>query len=252
MRTPLIAGNWKMHKTIPEAVRFVESLVPHIKKTTSRVWIAPPFTALHAAAEAAKGAPLQVGAQNFHPSAEGAFTGEISARMLLDVGASFVIIGHSERRQIFHETGAEIRKKVESSIQAGLIPLLCIGETAQEREWGHTHQVLSRQLEEALHGLEAETLKTLVLAYEPVWAIGTGLTATAELAQDVHQWIRSTFSRLYGESFAQQLTILYGGSVKPSNIAQLMAEPDIDGALIGGAALDVDSFAQMIQLGKKT
>lgn len=249
MRAPLIAGNWKMHKTIAEAQQFVRTLLPQIEATTSRVWIAPPFTALNACALAAEGSSVKIGGQNLHASHEGAFTGEISGRMLHDAGASFALIGHSERRQHFHEKGEEIHKKLQAALHSKLTPLLCIGETAEEREWGHTNQVLTRQIEEALHGIEAESL---VVAYEPVWAIGTGKTATPQMAQEVHHWIRETFSRLFGAPFAKQLTILYGGSVKPNNIAELMHEPDIDGALIGGAALDVDSFVQMVKLGKKS
>lgn len=252
MRTPLIAGNWKMHKTIAEAVHFVRALLPRIQTTSSRVWIAPPFTALHACAQAASGSKLKLGGQNLHESEFGAFTGEISGPLLVDAGASFVLIGHSERRQLFHETGALIRRKVERALLSGLVPLLCIGETAEERQKGHTNQVLTRQLEEALQGIEVERLKNLVVAYEPVWAIGTGQTATPELAQMAHQWIRKSISETFGHSFANQLTLLYGGSVKPANIAQLMHQIDIDGALIGGASLELEAFIQMIQEGKKS
>lgn len=250
MRSPLIAGNWKMHKTIAEAVSFVQGLLPRIQTISSRVWIAPPFTAVHACAQAAKG-PLKIGGQNLHESESGAFTGEISGSMLVDAGASFVLIGHSERRQLFHEGGALIQRKVERALHSKLIPLLCIGETAEERQKGHTHQVLTRQLDEALKGIPVDRLSNLVIAYEPVWAIGTGQTATPELAQMAHHEIRKSLAHTFGASFANQLTLLYGGSVKPNNIAELMKQPDIDGALIGGASLELDSFVQMIQLGKK-
>ncbi len=250
MRTPLIVGNWKMHKTISESVDFVRKLTLHIREFSTRVWIAPPFTALQASAEAAKGSPLKIGAQNLHASEEGAFTGEISAKMILDAGASFVLIGHSERRLLFHETDATIRKKLERALFSGLIPLLCIGETMQERTKGHTLQVLTQQIEEVLGGIDAEKLEKLVIAYEPVWAIGTGETATPKIAEETHQWIRGILKGMFGDLFAKEMALLYGGSVKLENISELINQVNIDGVLVGGASLDLHTFVQMIQLGK--
>lgn len=249
MRETLIAGNWKMHKTLPEAIQFVEKILPGLRTDAITAWIAPPFTALHACSQAARGSALKIGGQNLSEHESGAFTGEISGKMLADAGASFVIIGHSERRQLFHETGAQIATKLTRALDAGLVPILCIGETAEERQWGHTHQVLARQLEEALHATAPARLFQLVVAYEPVWAIGTGQTATPEIAQEAHHWIRGVLGRLLGGPLSDSLRLLYGGSVKPSNIGELLRQPDIDGALVGGASLEVDSFLQLIHFG---
>lgn len=250
MRTPLIAGNWKMHKTISESVDFVRKLIPFMRESPVRVWIAPPFTALQAAAEAAKGSSLQIGAQNLHANEEGAFTGEISAKMILDAGASFVLIGHSERRLLFHETDAGIRKKLERALLAGLIPLLCVGETLEERTQGNTKKILTTQIEKALGGIMLEKLEKLVIAYEPVWAIGTGETATPRIAEESHQWVREILTGMFGNSFSKEISIIYGGSAKPENISDLINQEDIDGVLVGGASLNLDSFIQMIHLGK--
>lgn len=250
MRVPLIAGNWKMHKTTQEAVQFVQALLPYLAK--NRVWIAPPFTALYACTQAAKGSALQIGGQNLNENEAGAFTGEISGRMLIDVGASFVIIGHSERRHVFHETDLVIRKKIDRAFLSGLIPLLCIGETAEEHRKKNTQEVLNRQLDTALQGVSHQQMHQLIIAYEPVWAIGSGQSATPQLAQEMHQWIRHYLGKHFDPSMANQVTLLYGGSVNPANLADLLAQPDIDGVLVGGASLDAPTFIQMIQMGNKT
>jgi len=226
-RIPIIAANWKMYKTGSEAKQFIEQLKS--LHPTAQVWIAPPFTALSTVA--ALNSSFVIGAQNMHEAEEGAFTGEISARMLKEAGAKFVILGHSERRRLFHETDGTIHLKVKRAIEHGLIPLLCIGETAEERETGKTEEVLARQLKVALKDISAEKL---VVAYEPVWAIGTGKTATPEMAEAAHQFCRSFVS--------DKTPILYGGSVTPETAPELFKQPNIDGALVGGASLDAQKF----------
>ncbi len=248
MRATLIAGNWKMYKTISDTLSFIKTLLPSLEGIKTRVWIAPPFTALHSAAEASRSSSLKIGGQNLHTQAEGAFTGEISGRMLKEAGASFVLIGHSERRAQFHESASMIRSKVERALEAELSPLLCIGETAEQREQGYTEKILSAQIKEALKDLDAEALHNLVIAYEPVWAIGTGQTATPSLAQEAHLWVRQIVASLLGQEFANKLTLLYGGSVKADNLAALLKEKDIDGALVGGAALQLETFVQLVKL----
>lgn len=245
-RVPLIAGNWKMHKTAREAVDFIDELSPLIASAQRRVYLAPSFTALEAACDAAKGTKIQIGAQNMHPCIDGAYTGEVSAQMLLAAGASFVILGHSERRIHCGETNALINSKIKRALAAGLIPLLCIGETLEEREKGETRSVLCRQLQECLHEVLTPSLASIIVAYEPIWAIGTGKAATPQLAQQAHQFCRQFVEERWGKRTAQELYLLYGGSVKPDNIAALMAEVDIDGVLVGGAALEVDSFAKLV------
>ncbi|MGD9367643.1 MAG: triose-phosphate isomerase [Desulfobacteraceae bacterium] len=246
-RRPLISGNWKMFKTGEEAVEFVQSLKPSaVGVTDVDIMIATPFTALPLVSKAIEGTPIGLGAQNMHWEREGAFTGEISARMLKSAGCRYVIIGHSERRQYFGETDRDINRKVDSAAKAGLIPVFCIGETEAQREAGETFSVLDKQLKNGLEGLFSENLKSLVVAYEPVWAIGTGKTATKEQAQEVHAFIREWFAKTYDPEFAQGLRILYGGSVKPSNVKDLMAMADIDGALVGGASLEPDSFGRLV------
>lgn len=231
----IIAGNWKMYKTIGEATQFLKTLIPLSSNASATVMIAPPFTAIAECSKIVRGTQIQIGAQNMSDSKEGPFTGEISARMLKDAGASFVILGHSERRQIFGETDALINRKLARAIADGLPAILCVGETQQERDQGRSETVLKRQLDACLKGLAPENL---MIAYEPVWAIGTGKTATPEMAQEMHEKIRAHV----GEKFP----ILYGGSVKPENIESLLIQPDIDGALIGGASLDVEAFAKMV------
>lgn len=252
MRIPIIAGNWKMYKTIPEALQFIETLKPLVQGGAAHAFLAVPFTAITACAEAARKSPIRIGAQNMHDAEEGAFTGEISARMLKDAGATFVLLGHSERRHVFGETNEKIHHKLRRALHSHLTPVLCIGETAQERSENRSDEVIKEQLTSALQGLTANELAPLIIAYEPVWAIGTGLVATPEMAEEAHLFIRRFIAGNWGSELANRLCILYGGSVKPNNIAGLLHQPDIDGALIGGASLDVASFAQMISLGKKS
>lgn len=245
-RVPLIAGNWKMYKTDAEARAFISALIPQIASAKRRVFIAAPFTALTGAADAAKGTQVSVGAQNMHDQVEGAFTGEISAGMLKSCGASFVILGHSERRQHFAETNSFIHRKLVRALSEGLTPILCIGESLHERESGKCDEVLKLQLEECLQKLTVSQVTQCVIAYEPVWAIGTGKAATPEIAQEVHQMIREWLEMRFGRECSLKMCLLYGGSVKPDNIAELMQQTDIDGVLVGGAALDVNSFAQIV------
>jgi triosephosphate isomerase (TIM) len=246
-RIPLIAGNWKMYKTGSEARAFVHALSGAISASETRVYLAVPFTAIEQAAEAARGGRIIIGAQNMHDQMEGTFTGEVSARMLKAAGAQFVILGHSERRQHFGETNAFINRKLHRALEEGLVPILCIGETLNEREQQITQRVLSKQLEESLHGLDAHQIAQLIIAYEPIWAIGTGMTATPLIAQETHHAIRQFIKHSCGNKASEDICLLYGGSVKPDNIAELMKEPDIDGALVGGASLDAASFAHIIQ-----
>ncbi len=250
-RKPLIAGNWKMHKTVNETLAYIEAFKPLVADVSDRdVMIAPPFIALDAAEKALEGSNVALGAQNCHWKDEGAFTGEISPRMLADIGVTYVIVGHSERRHIFGETDEMIRQKIEAVLKHEMIPILCIGETLEEREAGKTLAVLERQLKEGLKGFSAGELKDLVVAYEPVWAIGTGKTATPEQAQEAHAFVRKLLSEMFDEAFAEKTRILYGGSVKPENIVGLMARPDIDGALVGGASLNPDTFARIVRFGR--
>ncbi len=245
-RIPLIAGNWKMYKTAAEARAFMAALVPEIAATERRVFIAPPFPAIETAAEAAKGTRIWIGGQNMHDHAEGAYTGEVSARMLTACGARFVILGHSERRQYFSESNAFIRCKIFSALQEGLTPILCVGERLEDREKGDHMGVLRRQLEDCLLGISTSHAADIVIAYEPVWAIGTGRTATPEMAQEVHRFIREYLAERFGREASEKMCLLYGGSVRPDNIAALMQQTDIDGALVGGASLDAKTFAQIV------
>jgi len=247
-RRPLIAGNWKMYKTSAEAVDTAAQLV----KLTAGVddvdiMIAPTFTALESVSKTLEGSHIDLGAQNIFWENEGAYTGEISAAMLKSVGCRYVIIGHSERRQYFGETDEAANKKIRAAIKAGLIPILCIGETEQERESSQTFSVLDKQVKMGLKDFFAKDLGSLVIAYEPVWAIGTGKTASEEQAQEVHQYIRSLIAEMVGDELSGAIRILYGGSVKPENISGLMDMPDIDGALVGGASLKADSFGKIVQ-----
>lgn len=245
-RDPLIVGNWKMHKSAQEACAFITSLKPKITRTDRRIFLAVPFTALMAAVECARGSSIAIGGQNMHDHLEGAFTGEISAPMLKSCGATFVILGHSERRQYFAESNAFIQRKLVRALQEGITPILCIGEQEHERKDGHTKNVLTKQLEESFGDISAHQANQVVLAYEPVWAIGTGQTATPEIAQEIHHFIRHWLSKHFGLNCSQTISILYGGSVKPDNIASLMQQTDIDGVLVGGASLDVNSFSQLV------
>jgi len=247
MIRPLIAGNWKMHKTIPEAIDLAGKTAAAAAAYFDRdIAIAPPFTALRLVAEILKGSNVRLCAQNLHASPQGAFTGEVSASMLADAGCEYVIIGHSERRTLFGETDDHVRAKIHAALQAGLKPICCIGESLAEREEGRTFNVLERQLKGGLNNFQAADISHLVIAYEPVWAIGTGKTATPAQAQEAHVFIRCVASQLFGRNFGESLAILYGGSVSPKNIDILMACADINGALVGGASLEADSFGRII------
>ena len=247
MRTPLIAGNWKMFKTVHEAVVFVKELRPLVKDVADvEIVVGPPFTAIHAVAEAARNSNVGVAAQDMHWEREGAFTGEVSAAMIAEAGAEYVIIGHSERRRLFGETDAIVNRKTAAAITAGLTPIVCVGETLEERERNETLAILDRQIKDGLDKVTGEQLAELVIAYEPVWAIGTGKNATAAQAGEAHAHIRTRLRQWFGAEGADQCRILYGGSVKPDNIRQLIAEPDVDGALVGGASLDLKSFSEIV------
>jgi len=246
-RKPLIAGNWKMYKTCSEAVKTSEDLVKLVSDVKDvEVMIAPPFTALSSVSDVIKNSMISLGAQNVSWKNEGAYTGEISPIMLVSAGCRYVIIGHSERRQYFGETDETVNKKIKAAIDAELIPILCVGETETERESEKTFSVLDKQVKNGLKDFSSIDLERLVIAYEPVWAIGTGKTATKEQAQDVHKYLRSLTEKNFGFSLAKSLRILYGGSVKPENITELMNMPDVDGALVGGASLKAEIFSKII------
>ena len=250
-RTPFIAGNWKMYKTSSEAAETAGQLASLVADTTEvDIMIAPAFTALDAVSKVIEGSRVSLGAQNLYWENEGAYTGEVSAAMLVSVGCRYVIIGHSERRQYFGETDATVNQKIGAAINANLIPVVCVGETAEERDSGQTFSVLDKQVKKGLDSYFAKDLESLVIAYEPVWAIGTGKTATRDQAQEAHQYIRSLLENLFGDTLCQYVRILYGGSVKPENIGELMQMPDIDGALVGGASLSAESFSKIVQFEK--
>jgi triosephosphate isomerase len=251
MRRKLIAGNWKMYKTVPEAVALVEEIKRGVAGAPGETLVAPPYTVLVAAVAAAKGSPVAVASQNMHFEKEGAFTGEVSAAMLKDVGVTHVILGHSERRQYFAETDEGVAKKTKVALDSGLVPISCVGETLAEREAGRTMEVVGRQVDAILNAVTADEAKKVVVAYEPVWAIGTGKVATPEQAQEVHAFIRSRVTAKHGQAVADVLRILYGGSVKPDNVKGLMALPDVDGALVGGASLKADSFLKLVHYDKQ-
>ena len=247
-RTPLLAGNWKMYKTTPEAVETAQRLVELVADSAGvDIMIAPVFTALDPVSRVVRNSRVALGAQNLYWEKEGAYTGEISADMLVSAGCQYVIIGHSERRQYFGETDETVNKKISAAITANLIPVFCIGETESERESGNTFSVLDKQVKDGLEGKVVDDLGSLVIAYEPVWAIGTGKTATNDQAQEAHKYIRSLIEGLFGTTLAESVRILYGGSVKPANVSELMAMPDIDGALVGGASLDAESFSKIVK-----
>jgi triosephosphate isomerase len=248
IRRSLIAGNWKMHGTRAAAERLLSALKTQIGHPSDReVVVAPPFGTLETASRLLAGTVIGLAAQNLHWEPQGAFTGEVSGPMLKELGCSYVIIGHSERRQYFGETDEHVAKKVQAAHRDALIPIVCVGETLEERERGETLTVIARQVRGALQGQEAKAISTFVVAYEPVWAIGTGKTATPTQAQEVHAFIRSTLAELADRSGAELVRILYGGSVKPDNVDSLMAESDIDGALVGGASLQAEAFARIVQ-----
>jgi len=248
-RTPVIAGNWKMHGTAAEGRRLARGLRERLGAGTAdrEIVVAPPYTALVAVAEEIAGSSIALGAQNVHWEARGAFTGEISTAMLLEAGCRWVIVGHSERRQLFGETDEGVNRRARAALAAGLVPIVCVGETLGERDANRTLEMVGRQLRSALLEMKAADIQTLCIAYEPVWAIGTGRTATPEQAEEVHAEIRRIVAELAGDRAAARSRILYGGSVKPDNIDSLMKEPDIDGALVGGASLEVESFARIVE-----
>jgi triosephosphate isomerase (TIM) len=247
MRKPVIAGNWKMYKTRGETAAFIEALKPRVAGVTHcEIVVAPPFTALAAASEAAKSSNIRIAAQDTHWDAEGAHTGDISPQMILDAGCSHVIIGHSERRHDHGETDEQVNRKLKAALAAGLVPIVCVGETLEEREGGNTQKVLERQFTGGFAGLTPPEFSRIMMAYEPVWAIGTGRTATPEQAAESHAYLRQLVRGQFGEERAQAARILYGGSVKPQNVRGLMAQEEIGGALVGGASLTVDSFAAII------
>ncbi len=246
MRVPLIAGNWKMNKTVAEAEEFIAALLPRVSSIErTEVAICPPFTALQEMVDSTRGSRVAVYAQNMHQAASGAFTGEVSAPMLDEIGVHGVLLGHSERREHFGETDRALALKVPAALEAGLLPVLCVGETEEEREAGDTERKLRHQVQEDLARLAPDRLGDVVIAYEPIWAIGTGQVATAEQAQEAIAFVRALVADRSPEQ-AELTRILYGGSVKPDNAAELLAQPDVDGALVGGASLDAESFAAIV------
>ena len=249
-RTKLIAANWKMCKTPPQARDFVEAFLPLVSgHSRDEIVLCPPFVCLPAVADALRGGSVKLGAQNMFWEKEGAYTGEISAAMLLAAGCSHVIIGHSERRQFFGDTDEAVNKKLKAAVAAGLTAIVCVGEFLEHRESGQTDAVLERQCAAAFSGISAADAAKFTIAYEPVWAIGTGKTATPEIAADAHRVIRKQAEKAFGAATASNLRILYGGSVKPENANALLSQPEIDGALVGGASLDASSFAAIVRYG---
>jgi len=248
MRRPVIAGNWKMFKTRSETSAFFDALIPQIQDVEHcDIVVAPPYTALPTAVVEAEGTRVAIGAQDVHWEEQGAFTGEVSVKMLVDIGCTYTIIGHSERRQYFCEIDETVEKKTRAAVAGGLTSIVCVGELLSERDSGQALEVVRRQVHNGLGRLTPSDLYHIIVAYEPVWAIGTGRTATPEIAAEMHAAIRKTFAEIYNEAAADALRILYGGSVKPDNIAALMKEKEIDGALVGGASLDPTSFAAIIK-----
>ena len=251
LRAAVIAGNWKMNKTRPEAKALVEELKPLVKDAACGVVVCVPFTNLETVLEAAKGSNIKVGAQNCHFEKSGAFTGEISADMLVEMGVEYVVIGHSERRQYFGETDVTVNKRVKAALAAGLNVILCVGEMLEDRELGITDELVAMQTKIALEGIKQESMKNVIIAYEPVWAIGTGRTPTVQQANDVCKLIRNTVANLYDQATADSLTILYGGSMNPKNCEELLSEPDIDGGLIGGSSLKADEFSAIVAVASR-
>ena len=246
MRKPIIAGNWKMHMTIESGKAFVKEVAPKLGDTEVEVVLCVPFTLIQPLSAAAEGTPIKIAAQNMHYEDSGAFTGEVSADMLKEAGATYVVIGHSERRQYFNETDETVNLKLKKAHRSGLKPIVCCGETLEEREAGTTEAVVRRQVETAFKDVSPELAAATVVAYEPVWAIGTGKTATAAQAQDVIAYIRGLIEAKYGDEISEEMRIQYGGSVKPDNVEEIMNEVDIDGALVGGASLKPDSFLSLV------
>ena len=249
MRPPLIAGNWKMNGLVQEARDLAAALRKELGAHAGppEILVCPPFLALAAVREALDGSPIRMGAQDVHWEAKGAFTGEVSPAMLKDVGCTAVILGHSERRHIMGETNDMVNRKVKTCLAAGLLPIVCVGELLEERNMGVTREVVERQITKGLESLSPEDVSKLVIAYEPVWAIGTGKTATPRQAEEVHHYIRKLITQKSGEAVGKGIRILYGGSVSPDNVKELMTEEDIDGALVGGASLKVDSFVKIVR-----
>ncbi|MEG2246381.1 MAG: triose-phosphate isomerase [Paraclostridium sp.] len=246
MRKPIIAGNWKMHKTIAEAVEFVDQIKGKVNNTDVEAVICAPFTLLKDLKEATKGTDIKIGAQNMHYADNGAFTGEISAPMLNELNIDYVVLGHSERREYFNETNETVNKKVLKALESGIDPILCIGETLEEREANKTKDKCRVQVEKGLENVSKDDMKKVVIAYEPIWAIGTGKTATAEEANDVIAYVREVVKGLYGEEISEEVRIQYGGSVKPANVSEIMNQTDIDGALVGGASLQPADFTELV------
>ncbi|WP_039357812.1 triose-phosphate isomerase [Candidatus Protochlamydia amoebophila] len=249
-RPVVITGNWKMYKTIKEACTFAKALLPVVEVSPIQVWIAVPFTAIYPVKQEIRNSRLVIGAQNMNDASEGAFTGEIAGKMVKEAGASFVLLGHSERRHLYKEDNAFINRKVKKALEIGLTPVLCVGETFEERKSGETQQIIRTQIQECLAGLTAEDLKTLIIAYEPVWAIGNGQNAKPEGAQEIHQFCRKIIKEIFSEELAEQIVIQYGGSVNPSNAISLLKQPDIDGLLIGGASLSLETFVEIVNDGE--
>ena len=248
MRTPIVAGNWKMNKLVDDAVATAQALVGELEGVSGvEVVICPTYTALHAVGKVVADTQVALGAQDSYTKESGAYTGEISPQMLADVGCTWTIIGHSERRQYFGETDEFLNEKLKFALATGLKVMFCIGETLEEREGGAMDEVLTRQVTKGLEGLSAADFENVVIAYEPIWAIGTGVTASPEQAQEAHAFVRSLVAQHFTDDIAQALRIQYGGSMKPENAAELMTKPDVDGGLIGGAALDATSFAKIIK-----
>lgn len=247
MRIPFIAGNWKMYKSVDETVKYVKEFRGLVKDVEGvEIVLAPPFTSLHAAAEAARNSNIAIAAQDLHWEREGAFTGQVSGPMVREAGAEYVIVGHSERRTLFGETNDTVNRKTVAAFAAGLVPIVCVGETLDQRERRETFEVLDRQVHQGLDGITAEQLGQLVIAYEPVWAIGTGRTATAVQAGEAHAHIRAKLRQWFGVEAAELCHVIYGGSVKPDNIRDLIGQPDVDGALVGGASLDLRAFFEIV------
>ena len=251
MRIPFIAGNWKMYKTVAEAVKYVKELRGLVHAVDGiEIVVAPTFTALHAAAEAARNSNVGIAAQDLSWEREGAFTGEVSGAMVREAGAEYVLVGHSERRTLFGETDATVNRKIAAAFAAGLCPIACIGETLDQRERQETFDVLDRQIKNGLDGLTSDQMAQLVVAYEPVWAIGTGRHATPAQAAEAHGHIRKRLRQWFGPDAAELCHVIYGGSVKPDNIGELLAQADVDGALVGGASLDVRAFLEIVTRGR--
>ena len=251
MRTPLLVANWKMHKTVAEATAFTTDFLPKVTSITDvEIILAPPSTALEVVSTTCRSTPVRTAAQNIHWEKQGAFTGELSATMVKDAGASHVIIGHSERRMLFGDNNKTVNRKVKASLDAGLIPIVCIGETIGQRDSDETQTVLTQQVKGALNGITEAEIGSVIVAYEPVWAIGTGRTATPDQVQNTHVHIRQRLFELSSPKSADQCRLLYGGSVKAANTAELLAQPDVDGALIGGASLDPNDFLEIVVQGR--